>query len=479
MAAAIKDALASALDRIRDGDERFIVSVGATLAAVAGASAFLRWRRKRARAARLAGRVKLALLPSETSPIIMMSPATSTVTFFRGSVAAAAEHLEARVTAIVAANPWLTSILDEDPQTGKVEAFYEPGKPSRAFFEVVEGVPLRRGGGGKEGGGATATAYTAMVAALAPVLCTPSGEAVGTGAPLFRVALLPDADAPTERYALVVSANHSLLDGHGFYAVHNMLSEGTAVRALTPERKTGMPARQLEALGGEQSLMAACPPGFLARFVFGQLRNALFPQTVAYGFDVSPTWLARQKAAARAGGEVPWVSTNDCVVSAFLRCLDPDVAMMAINFRGKLEGCDAAGDGDAGNYEDLLTYMRGDYESPALLRRSVGAGAPYRRAGAPPTAMLSDWEHVRGATYGAVTNWSTFAKPLSFGAGEAQELHLPLFEWNKACPACVCGSLVLFRPAAGRVAAMVAGTQALVDAVKASGMAGAALDIAM
>ena len=61
----------------------------------------------------------------------------------------------------------------------------------------------------------------------------------------------------------------------------------------------------------------------------------------------------------------------------------------------------------------------------------------------------------------------------------AQELLLPLFEWNKACPACVCGSLVLFRPAAGRVAAMVAGTQALVDAVKASGMAGAALDIAM
>ena len=416
--------------------------------------------------------MKLALLPSETSPIIMMSPATSTVTFFRGSPAAAAEHLGARVAAIVAANPWLTSILDEDPQTGKVEAFYEPGKPSRAFFEVVEGVPLRRGG-------AAATAYNDMVAALAPVLCAPSGGAVGTGAPLFRVALLPDADAPTERYALVVSANHSLLDGHGFYAVHGMLSEGAPVRALRPERKAGMPARQLAALGGEPSLMAACPPGFLARFVFGQLRNALFPRTVAYGFDVSPTWLARQKAAARAGGEVPWVSTNDCVVSAFLRCLEPDVAMMAINFRGKLEGAGAADDGDAGNYEDLLTYMRGDYETPALLRRSVGRGAPYRRAGVPATAMLSDWQHARGATYGAATNWSTFAKPLSFGTGEAQELHLPLFAWNQACPAGVCGSLVVFRPAAGRVAAMVAGTQALVDAVKASGMAGAALDIAM
>ena len=68
---------------------------------------------------------------------------------------------------------------------------------------------------------------------------------------------------------------------------------------------------------------------------------------------------------------------------------------------------------------------------------------------------------------------------LSLGGGSEQELHLPLFDWAKACPACVFGSLVIFQAAAGRVAAMVAGKQELIDAVRASGMVGKQLDIAM
>ena len=140
---------------------------------------------------------------------------------------------------------------------------------------------------------------------------------------------------------------------------------------------------------------------------------------------------------------------------------------MAINFRGKLEGC---GEEDAGNYEELITYLRGDYETPALLRKSV-SGRPYRRAGTPPTAMLTNWEHMRGGTYGAITNWSTFAKELKLD-GATEELHLPLFDWAKACPACVFGSLCIFQSAPGKVAAMAAGTSALIDAIKQCGMAG-------
>ena len=170
-----------------------------------------------------------------------------------------------------------------------------------------------------------------------------------------------------------------------------------------------------------------------------------------------------------------FVSTNDCAVSTFLNCLRPDCAMMAINFRGRLEGC---GEAEVGNYEDLITYMKGDYETSVLLRRSV-SGPPYRRAGG-GTAMLTNWEHLRGATYGVVTNWSTFARPLSLGVGTGEaELHLPLFDWSKAVPACILGSMVLFQPAEGRIAVMVAGKQELIDAVKKSGMVGAALGIEM
>ena len=60
-----------------------------------------------------------------------------------------------------------------------------------------------------------------------------------------------------------------------------------------------------------------------------------------------------------------------------------------------------------------------------------------------------------------------------------QELHIPLFDWPRACPACIFGSLVIFRPAAGKLGAMVAGKQELLDKVQASGMVGELLDIEM
>ena len=103
-----------------------------------------------------------------------------------------------------------------------------------------------------------------------------------------------------------------------------MLTASAAVERLRPERKQELPSRMLRAFGDEPSVMAACPPGFLVRFILGQVRAALFPQTVATCFDVSAEWIAAQKAGAAADGEVPYVSTNDCVMSKFLDLLQPD-----------------------------------------------------------------------------------------------------------------------------------------------------------
>ena len=160
--------------------------------------------------------------------------------------------------------------------------------------------------------------------------------------------------------------------------------------------------------------------------------------------------------------------------------------MSQCNFRGRVDGCD---EGDVGNYEDLITYMRGDYETPALIRKSVsvpsrrlwttGADWHYRRASTPPTRMLTNWEHLTRGTYAVVTNWSTFKRPLRLGDAIQEDLHLPIFDFPKANPACVLSSMVIFRPAEGRVAVMVAGTQALMDKVRHSGMVGKPLGIEM
>ena len=440
------------------------------------------WRARSAARARVAGLVRLRLLPAETSPMVMMAPPNAAVTFFRGSPLASELYLRARVREIARANPWLLSCLDKDPETGEVCAFYREEVASEddgmgGLFCGVDGqdVALSR-----------SATYAEMVKALAPVLCKPSVEVVGTRDLLFKVALVPDADAPNERFALVVSGNHTLMDGHDFYKIFNMLSVKASVVRLSPIRKPDVPDRILAAMGGEPSLMSQCPSGFLARFVIGQIRSAAFPRTASMGFDVDAEWLQAQKAKASTDPDngVEWVSTNDCIVSAFLSCADPDVGMSQCNFRGRVEGCD---EGDVGNYEDLITYMRGDYESPALIRKSVsmptrrlwtkGADWYYRRAGTPRTAMLSNWKHLTGGMYAVATNWSTFKQALCLDNAAEEELHVPIFDFPKVNPACVLSSMAVFCPAAGRVAVLVAGTQALMEKVRESGMVGKPLGI--
>jgi len=240
---------------------------------------------------------------------------------------------------------------------------------------------------------------------------------------------VPCAD-DANAYALVVSANHSLLDGHGYYKFFNMLSDDAAVQSLDPTRRKDV--NIVEAMGGELSLMQQSPPGFLARFIGGQLRNSLMKETAFTGFYIDDAWLKSRKREAADG--VPFVSTNDCVVSEFCTRLGCDVALMAINFRGKIDGCGAD---LVGNYEDLLAYTPEDYATPARIRESVAA-APYMRATGAP--LPTNFQHL-SATYGAITNWTTFARPLK---GFDQELHVPLLDWQASTPASCFGAMVIF-----------------------------------
>ena len=419
------------------------------VAVAAGAAAalayYLRRRRRAARMKLLATHTKIALLESERGAVVTMSPATSTVTFFKGSPRRVANKLRNRVAEIVRANPWLAARLDDD-ENGELALFVPPDLPE--LFAVRHDIAVER------------TPYASLVEALAPVMCGTSVEVRGTAKPLFQVSLVSCAN---DAYALVVSANHSLLDGHGYYRIYNMLSEGSKVESLDPARKFHIPAKMVAAMHDERSLLQQASPGFLVRFITAQIKNAIAPSTHCHAFYIDEDWVARAK---RDADGVAFVSTNDCVVSEFCSLLNCDVALMAINFRGKVDGC---GDDDVGNYEDLLAYTPRDYASPSLIRRSVTGPQYFRASGAP---LPSNLEHL-SATYGAITNWATFARPLEIDG--VQQLHLPLLDWNASTPPSVFGAMVVFRPKAGRLAAFVGGSAAFVERVKASGMVGEAV----
>ena len=53
--------------------------------------------------------------------------------------------------------------------------------------------------------------------------------------------------------------------------------------------------------------------------------------------------------------------------------------------------------------------------------------------------LPSNLEHL-SATYGAITNWATFARPLEIDG--VQQLHLPLLDWNASTPPAVFGAVV-------------------------------------
>lgn len=414
---------------------------------------------------RLEGKIKLELLPNERGPMICKSPATSTVTFYRGSTAGAEQYLRKRVAAIVNANPWLASLLDKDPNSGEMAAYYPSKVDSSIRFKRCENVQLSLSN----------ASYHTMVTNLGDALCKTSEQSLKTETPLWQVSLIPDKEEPEQGFALIVSCNHSLLDGHGFYKIYNMLSNDAEVESLSPVRKQELPSKILESMGGEPSLMTASPPGFLLRFIGGMLRNALFPTTKSMGFYVDQTWIDQQKSVAQndEGNGVQYVSTNDILVSSFFKSCEADCASMAINFRGKVDDC---GECDVGNYEELITYMPADFATPFLVRKSV-TGPTYVRAAIPHTKMPTNWQHL-GAKYGVITNWATFVRPLEID-GTQEMLHLPLFDFPKSTPASVLGAMVIFKPDPSKkeVACLCGGSQKMIDRVKASGMVGLQLGI--
>jgi len=208
---------------------------------------------------RTKGLTKLSLLPSENTSLIRGSAATSTVTFFTGDYRLAATQLTARIEQIVAANPWLDSFLEDG---SPLAAFYPAGKK---IFSVRGDIELRR-----VSASTCFSEYDEMVHAVQAVLCKTTDESVGNREPVFKVTLIPapdDDDDDDEShalpcYALVVSANHSIMDGHGFYKLYAMLSEDEPIVQLNPVRNTEVPKRMVAAMGGEKSLMQVRVPLF-------------------------------------------------------------------------------------------------------------------------------------------------------------------------------------------------------------------------
>ena len=416
------------------------------------------------------------LLPMDTLLLKQKESSVTTVTFFEGDIDAAEAEIGKNCEALLRLNPWLCG-----------RSFLRGGKGYLKWPTICEETPpdvfVRRDIEGLHRN----TEYAEISRLLTDRMC-PRGPTDRN----WLVTLVPDSESPTKRFCVVTSMNHGMGDGHTYYKCHNIVVGATDPEPLVCERNREA-AEEVDRM---------CPTRkeiFTVPFFLGIALRLLYGRVTGYepairSFEVDDEWLAREKERApKSNPQVKFVSSNDCVTSWFLRqCSQvsilllavvlasdlallqlaakdaptsgdmPVLGLMAVNFRGRVEGSNHA---LAGNYESMVYYLPGDFESPGLIRRSL---ATMRRCGSSPFHLFT---RLR-APGGLISNWMTFCLPPKL-PGSRELLHLPIFHTDELPPGwSLC---LVFRSRGKQASIFVAGPPELLHQIEAeaSGPTGA------
>jgi hypothetical protein len=396
-------------------------------------------------------------------------PPVTTVTLYEGS--APIENLRSRITIMLEKNPWLTSrIVKKDTADGIVAMAYSKTFDAESLidqhFFVYEPGDI---------GFSLGMPYEEIVRCVLPVQCTRSKPATDADEPLFKVAVVPiEAEetndhqaAPLQQavtlpgFALVVSMNHTLGDGHTYYKLYGMLSADTNVEVLDPVRVADFEKAKTEVIGKEENAIftsTGLSLGIMGAYVGARVTRRE-PQNVCI-HAVDPAWVAQEKSKAKQEGRVPFVSSNDALTSWFFREMKSDLNIMVANFRSREPSILGLAEHHVGNYEANAPYFPGDVKNPALIRqsiRSADGGFRTRRAGSPPTRIPKFLTLVRNKS-AIITNWATFYRDVALQGDTPDngtnpcnpKLHLPIMETDGLITS-VWNSGIIFRPRAGEL----------------------------
>lgn len=396
-------------------------------------------------------------------------PPVTTVTLYEGS--APVENLRSRMTIMIEKNPWLTSrIVKKDTSDGIVAMTYS--RTVDAERVIDQHLTVYQPG---DVGFSLDMPYEELVRCLLPVQCVRSKPATDKDEVLFKVAVLPvetgaeesDQTLPLQHaialpgFALVVSMNHTLGDGHTYYKLYSMLSTDAEAEELDPVRVHGFEAAKTEIIGEKETAMfKSVGLGFgIVGTYLGAKVTRREPQNVCV-HAVDSAWVVQEKAKAKQEGRVSFVSTNDALTSWFFREMKSDLNIMVANFRSRHPSVLNLSDSNVGNYEANVPYFPGDVETPALIRQSIrDAEGAFRakRAGSPETEIPNFWKQLCNRT-SIISNWASFYCDVSLqdntqgnmGSTIKPKLHIPIMEpdglitsvWNNA---------IIFRPHAGEL----------------------------
>ena len=233
-----------------------------------------------------------------------------------------------------------------------------------------------------------------------------------------------------ERFALMLSISHTLVDGYTYYSIYGMLSSSGAPKAMVSTREPDFMPQALLRTKENNEFFVSC--GFICN-ILGHIFCSTKP--VIHHRYVSADHIAKVKQQQKeTDGCV--ISTNDIITSSFFVNSNCDVGFAAVNFRGRIASATAA---HAGNYEGTVSYHRADFETPRLIRESIGSPVvngkqdgfdiktSFRRVKTNGSPLLPGFFPRKKARIAIITNWCSFFVPVVLDGCE-QELHIPILE---------------------------------------------------
>jgi hypothetical protein len=286
----------------------------------------------------------------------------------------------------------------------------------------------------------------------------------------WKTTVVPCHDNPKELFAVVVSASHTVADGHTFYKLHNMLlSKAHAPSPMMPAR---IPHGDMcaEKIGQAESAFPKSA-AFIFHSIVGMVWGNLLAPIIS-GPAVHTRYLLvdqdKLKTCKKEATDpkAPFLSTNDILTSWFLRITRPTyVGLMAMDLR---KHCKGLTQDHAGNYVSIFPYLEPDWQTPGLIRTSVSTKPTMRRAITADRPLPGLWNAITGTSV-IVTNWCGSAAQAFDAIPNCQEdLHLPVYDTSFQAVPCNTSVCIIFRAGPQRkTAALLVGrgrrTQGLME----------------
>jgi hypothetical protein len=302
--------------------------------------------------------------------------------------------------------------------------------------------------------------YEKLIELSQPYAVKQGRDCVDQDVPLFKVTCLVTGEAK-KQLTMVFSLSSVIGDAYTLYRIYAMLDKKNEIKTLECQRDLKYVDALKSNVGSSNYNYTDSSVAFkynsrtfLSRFFWKRQK------TIVHFID-EKIWLKKAKKEGKKG-QVE-VSTNDCLTSWFFKMCNCSFGVMKVNFRNKVLEVD---DTCAGNYTCPILYRPDDFDTPYLIRLSLGdkhirraARVQIGSAATPIGTSLPSYMETRRNNSALSSNWYSVSRYITF-EGSKQTLHIPIINQKEEPYKHI---LLIFQAAPSLMGAIIIGRGLVMD----------------